>query len=271
VRNRAGLVSDLDVANAAASVAATQSSIPTLESNIGQQIHAISVLLGENPTELQSELSANAALPKQLSAIPVGLPSELLRRRPDIRQAERHLQAAAARVGVQTSKFFPSISLTTQYGGQSGSIGNLVDAAARFYSIGPTIQWGLLNYSALRSNIRIYKARRDQQVFTYQKTVLTAFQDVENALIAYDKEQARQKILENEVAQYQQAASLALVKYTRGLSNFLDVLEAQRSLYSAQDSLVQSRATVSTNLIALYKALGGGWEKNDPVARPLKD
>ena len=143
-----------------------------------------------------------------------------------------------------------------------------MNASARFYTLGPTIQWGLLNYPALRSNIRVYKAKRDEQVLTYQKTVLTAFQDVEDALVAYEKEQSRQKSLETEVAQYQQAASLALVKYTRGLSNFLDVLEAQRSLYTAQDSLVQSRATVQTNLIALYKALGGGWEKNDPVATP---
>ena len=107
-----------------------------------------------------------------------------------------------------------------------------MNTAARFYSVGPTIQWGLLNYPALRSNIRIYKAKRDEQVLTYQKTVLTAFQDVEDALVAYEKEQSRQTILETEVAQYQQAASLALVKYTRGLSNFLDVLEAQRSLYT---------------------------------------
>jgi outer membrane protein, multidrug efflux system len=266
VRNKAGLVSDLDVANAAASVAATQSSIPTLESKIAQEIHAISVLLGDNPEDLEAELSPDAALPTNVGAIPVGLPSDLLRRRPDIREAERNVQAAAARVGVQTSKLFPSISLTAEYGGQSGTVGNLVNAAARFYSAGPTIQWGLLNYPALRSNIRIYKAKRDEQVLTYQKTVLTAFQDVEDALVAYEKEQTRQTSLETEVAQYQRAASLALVKYTRGLSNFLDVLDAQRSLYSAQDSLVQSRATVQTDLIALYKALGGGWEKNDPVA-----
>lgn len=266
VRNKAGLVSDLDVANAAASVAATQSSIPSLESKIAQQIHAISVLLGENPAGLDAELSPNATLPKHVGAIPVGLRSELLRRRPDIRKAERNVEAAAARVGVQTSKLFPSISLTAEYGGQSGTIGSLVNAAARFYSVGPTVQWGLLNYPTLRSNISVYKAKRDQQVLTYQKTVLTAFQDVEDALVAYDKEQARQNILEAEVAQRQQAASLALVKYTRGLSNFLDVLDAQRSLYNAQDSLVQSKATVQTNLIAVYKALGGGWEHNDPVA-----
>jgi multidrug efflux system outer membrane protein len=268
VRRKAGLVSDLDVANAAASLASTRSSIPTLQAEIGQSVHAISVLLAQNPGDLNTELSRNTGIPAGPSEIPVGLPSELLRRRPDIRETERNIEAALARVKVQTAKFFPSISLTAQYGGQSGNAGHLVNAAARFYTMGPSLDWGLLNYPALKSNIRIYQAKRDEQILSYQKAVLTAFQNVEDALIAYQTEQTREKILENEVEQYRNASSLALTKYTRGLSNFLDVLEAQRSLYSAEGALVQSRATVQTNLISLYKALGGGWEKNDPVAAP---
>jgi NodT family efflux transporter outer membrane factor (OMF) lipoprotein len=268
VRNKAGLVSDLDVANASASLASTQSSIPTLESNISQQMHAIAVLLGQNPEELTAELSTSAPLPTVASELPVGLPSELLRRRPDVREAERNVQAAAARVGVQVSKLFPSITISAQYGGQSGSAGSLLDAAARYYSIGPTIQWGLLNYPALKTNIRIYKAKRDEQVVTYQKTVLTAFQEVEDGLVAYNRERERQAVLETAVEQYRRAANIAMTKYTRGLSNFLDVLEAQRSLYNAEDSLAQSRGAVQANLISLYKALGGGWESNDPVLKP---
>jgi multidrug efflux system outer membrane protein len=268
VRKKAGLVSDLDVANAAASLAATRSSIPTLQAEISEEVHAISVLLGQNPSDLNAELSTNSRLPSAPSEIPVGLPSELLRRRPDIRQAEHNIEAAAARVKVQVAKLFPSISLTGEYGGQSGTFGNLVNAAARFYTLGPSIEWGLLNYPALKSNIRIYEARRDEQMLTYQKTVLSAFQDVEDALVAYRTEQTREKILETEVEQYHDAAALALTKYTRGLTNFLDVLEAQRSLYSAEDALVQSRTTLQTDLISLYKALGGGWEKNDPVQVP---
>jgi NodT family efflux transporter outer membrane factor (OMF) lipoprotein len=270
VRNKAGLVSDLDVVNASASLASTQSSIPTLESNISHQIHAISVLLGQNPGELTTELSSSASLPSDASGLPVGLPSELLRRRPDVREAERNVQAAAARVGVQVSKLFPSITISAQYGGQSGSAGSLFDAAARYYGIGPTIQWGLLNYPALKTNIRVYKAKRDEPVVTYQKTVLTAFQEVEDGLVAYNHERERQAVLETAVGQYRRAANIAMAKYTRGLSNFLDVLEAQRSLYNAEDSLVQSRGAVQTNLISLYKALGGGWQLSDPaiVAKP---
>lgn len=267
VRNKAGLVSDQDVANAAANVASTQSQIPTLEREINQEIHAIAVLLGETPGELVTELSKDSdrGLPAAPTELPVDMPSDLLRRRPDIREAERNVAAAAARVGVQKSKLFPSISLSAQYGGQSGSVGTLVNAAARYYSVGPTIEWGILNYPATKANIRTYQAKKDEQVLTYQKTVLTAFQDVEDALTAYTKERSRQKTLDEEVTQYKKAADLAILKYTRGLSTFLDVLDAQRSLYNAQDSLVQSRATVQTDLIALYKALGGGWEKNDPV------
>jgi NodT family efflux transporter outer membrane factor (OMF) lipoprotein len=265
VRYKAGLVSDLDVANASANVAETQSSIPTLQKNISQEIHAIAVLLGQNPENLTSELSPAAALPEAKSEIPAGMSSDLLRRRPDIREAEKNVEAASARVGVQVAKLFPTFSLSAQYGGQSGSITNIVAAAARYFSIGPTVEWGILNYPSLRSNINVYKAKRDEQVVTYQKTVLTAFQDVEDALVAYTREREREATLEKEVDQYRRAASISMTKYTRGLSTFLDVLTAQRSQYNAEDALVQSKAAVQVDLISLYKALGGGWEDNDPA------
>jgi NodT family efflux transporter outer membrane factor (OMF) lipoprotein len=261
VRNRAGLVSDLDVASARATLASTQTNVPQLESKIEQEKHAIALLLGKTPRELDESLGEAKPIPTAENSIPAGLPSELLRRRPDIRAAEDDVKAAAARVGVQVSKLFPSISLTAEWGGQSASnLGNLADSAARFYSIGPTVQWGLLNYPALKKNIQIYQSRRDQKVLNYQKTVLTAFQEVEDSLTAYHKEAQREKLLKNEMAQYQRAYDLALAKYTRGLTNYLNVLEAQRSLYTAQDALAESQATVQTDLVAFYKALGGGWE-----------
>lgn len=266
VRYKAGLVTDLDVANAAASVASTQASIPTVQSNTTQMIHAISVLLGMNPAELAGELNSGGPIPASPPSIPTGLPSDLLRRRPDVRQAERNLAAADARVGVQVSSLFPSITLTAQYGGQSGSALNLVDAAARFFTLGPQLKWGLLNYGATKANIRAAEARRDQQYITYQKTALTAFQEVENALVSYNKENERLAALDESVRQYRKAADVAMTRYTQGLANFLDVLDAQRSLHGAEDLLVQSRAALDIDLIALYKALGGGWEANDPVA-----
>ena len=257
VRYKAGLVTDQDVANAAAILAQAQSSIPSLESSA-------SVLLGRNPAELADELKNPGAIPASPAEFPVGLPSDL-RRRPDARQAERSLAAATARAGVQVSSLFPSISLTAQYGGQTGDALHLVNAAARFYSLGPQIKWGLLNYRATKANIPACEAQRDQQYLTYQKMVLTAFQDVENALASYraDRQVAS---LERQVNQLQKAADLAMDRYTHGLTNSLDVLDPQRSLNSAQDSVVQSRAAVNIGLVSLYKALGGGWERNDPVA-----
>ncbi len=233
-------------------------------------IYAISVLLGQNPAELADGLKESGDIPASPAEIPVGLPSDLLRRRPDIRQAERNLAAATARVGVQVASLFPSISLTAQYGGQTGDALHLVNAAARFYSLGPQIKWGLLNYRATEANIRAYEAKRDQQSLTYQKTVLTAFQDVENALASYRADKQRLASLKEQVKQLQKAADLAMDRYTHGLTNFLDVLDAQRSLNSAEDSVVQSRAAVNIDLVSLYKALGGGWERNDPAAETGK-
>lgn len=219
------MATDLDVANASANLASTQARIPALESSISQPIHALSVLLGQNPAELTSELKPFSPVPTTHGELPVGLPSELLRRRPDIRQAERTLRAATADVGVQVSSLFPKITLTAQYGGQSGTALNLVNAAARFFSVGPQIKWGVLNYSATKANIRAAEAKRDQQYLTYQKTVLAAFQDVENALAAYAGDKQRNTALTEEVQQYQRAADLAMTKYTRGLTTFLDVLD----------------------------------------------
>jgi NodT family efflux transporter outer membrane factor (OMF) lipoprotein len=225
-------------------------------------IHAIAVLLGENPEDLTCELKASGTLPAAPSSIPVGLPSDLLRRRPDIRQAERNLAAATAQIGVQVASLFPSITLTAEYGSQSGTALNLVSAAARFYTLGPQIKWGLLNYPATKANIRASEAKRDQQYLTYKKTVLAAFQDVENALVSYNKDKEREGALENEVTQYRKAADVAMTRYISGLSNFLDVLDAQRSLFTAEDSLVQTRSAVDIDIASLYKALGGGWQAN---------
>jgi multidrug efflux system outer membrane protein len=270
VRYKAGLVTDLDKARAAANVASTEATIPSLQTSEKKTIHAIAVLLGQSPETLYAELQTPRELPQSPPELAVGLPSDLLRRRPDIRQAERNLAAATERVGVQVASLFPSLKLTAQYGGQSGQIGNLADSAARYFSYGPQINWGLLNYPAAKQDIRIYRARQEQQYSTYKKTVLTAFQDVDDSLVAYNAEKQRQLALQEQVRQTQRSFNLAQEKYTRGLTNFLDVLDAQRSLLTAQNSLVESQANLSTDLIALYKAVGGGWQLNDPaiVAKP---
>ncbi|BDC50494.1 RND transporter [Bryobacterales bacterium F-183] len=265
VRHRAGLVTEVDVANAAASVAQAQASIPGLKASALQMMHAIGVLVGEQPSTLTHELQELAPIRLAPAGIPVGLPSELLLRRPDIRQAERSLAAAIARVDVQRANLFPSFSLTSQYGGQTGQALNLVNAAARFYTLGPQIKWGLLNYPAAKAGIKTYEARREQQYLTYQKTVLTAFQDVENALASHRANRERLTALEQQALQLRNASDLAMHRYTHGLTNFLEVLDAQRALNNAEDLSAQCRGAVNVDVVSLYKALGGGWERNDPV------
>ena len=259
LRNQAGLTDALDVTRARAQVETTTAAIPSLEAQAARAMTAIAVLLGEQPGALEAELSKPGEIPGSPPEVPAGLPSDLLRRRPDIRQAERQIEGAAARVGVAASNFYPKFSLTTGTGTQSNSLLNLLSGATRLWNFGTSFQWGLLNYSATKSNLTAADSREQQQMTTYEKTVLTAFKDVEDALTSYTNDKQRQTSLREAAAQNRKALELAKQRYTSGLTNFLDVLDAQRSLYSSEDALTQSRGAIATDLIAVYKALGGGW------------
>ncbi len=255
-----GLTSDLDVQQAATLLATTRASVPTLETAIQASIHRLGVLLGQPPEALQTELSSAAPIPAAPPAVPVGLPSELLLRRPDVAQAERQLVAATANIGVAKADLFPKFYLTGVAGFQSVSASDWFDVGSRFWSAGPTVQWNIFDAGRIRANIKIQNARQEQALATYEQTALSAFEDVENSLVAYAKEQVRHRSLEDAVTSSQESLRLANQLYANGLSNFINVLDAERSLYQAQDALVQSERTVSTDLISLYKALGGGWE-----------
>ncbi len=256
----AGFSSALDVANADANVAATEAQIPVFETAAQQSIYALSILLARPPADLLKQLTPTGGIPGVPAQIPAGLPSDLLRRRPDIRQAEAQLHAATAQIGVATADLFPKFSLTGTVSWQSNLLNAWWTVANRTTSFGPAVTWPILQGGAIVSNIRVQEALRDQAFITYRKTVLTAFQDVENALIAFAKEQEHYKSLKDSVAANSKAVELSLKLYTEGLLDFLNVLVAQRSLYAVEDALVQSNRSISTDLIALYKALGGGWE-----------
>jgi outer membrane protein, multidrug efflux system len=259
-RFEAGLTSQLDVVQAASQLATTQAQVPTLETSLKQGIHRLGVLLGQEPGALLTELSAAAPIPTGPPSVPVGLPSDLLRRRPDVRRAERQLAAATARIGVAVADLFPKLSLTGSLGLQSVNLADLPQGASRFWSIGPTLSWPIFDAGRIRANIAVQDARTAQQLSTYEQTVLTSLEEVENALVAYSREQMRRDKLAEAVEANQRAVELANELYTRGLGDFLNVLESQRALFASQSDLVQSEATVSTNVVALYKALGGGWE-----------
>jgi multidrug efflux system outer membrane protein len=259
-RYEAGLVSDLDVARAEAQVETTRSRIPALEASARQSIHLLSVLLAQPPMTLMEELSVEAPIPEAAPEVPVGLPSDLLRRRPDIRRAERQIAAATARIGVATADLFPRFSLTGSFGLQSSQLSTLANSGSSFWSIGPGVRWPILDWGRIRSNIEVQNAREEQALIAYEQTVLTSLREVEDALVAFLREQSRRQSLEKAVASNRRAVDLATQLYQQGLSDFLSVLQAQRDLYASEDAMVQSDLAVSTNLVRLYKALGGGWD-----------
>jgi multidrug efflux system outer membrane protein len=259
-RLRGGVSTELDVAQAQAQVATTASQIPTLEAGARQAIHRLGVLAGAHPMTLAAELSPPKAIPQPPPEVPVGMPSELLRRRPDIRRAERQLAATVARVGSATADLFPKFSLTGSLGLQSSKFTNLFEWGSRFWSIGPSVSWPIFDAGRIRGNIAVQNAREEQAVATYEQSVLTALQEVEDALVNYAKEESRRRTLADAADANRRAVDLANQLYAAGRTDFLSVLQAQRDLYASQDALIQSTRSVSTNLITLYKSLGGGWQ-----------
>jgi len=259
-RSKKGISSDLDVQQAATVLAQTQAQVPALENGLQVAIHRLGVLLGQQPGALLGELAATAPIPATPPEVPVGLPSTLLLRRPDVRAAEARLAAATANIGVATADLFPKFSLTGAVGFESVSTSDWFTPGSKFWSFGPTVQWRIFDSDRIRANIRVQDARQEQALATYEKAVLTSFEDVENALVAYAKEQVRHQSLAQAVSTSQDALNLSNQLYANGLTSFINVLDSERSLYQAQDDLAQSDQAVSQNLIATYKALGGGWE-----------
>jgi NodT family efflux transporter outer membrane factor (OMF) lipoprotein len=259
-KNRAGLVADLDVTQQNAQVLTTESQLPDLEAQIHQTIHALSVLLAQEPATLETELQVDAPIPYGPAHVPPGLPSELLRRRPDIRMAERQLAAATAEIGVAEADLFPKFSLTGSLGYESSQFHQLFNIYSRYFSIGPSVSWPIFDAGAIAANIQVQNALQRQAFYNYEATVLTSFQEVEDALVTYAKEQDRRVELDEAVHEDQRAVEMTQDLYKNGLDTFLDVLTAQNTLLAGEESLTQSEQSVSTDLVSLYKALGGGWE-----------
>ena len=263
-RYEAGFVGGLDVANAKAQVATTEATIPVFESSARAAIYSLGVLLGREPAALAPDLAKAAPIPPAPREIPVGLPSELLRRRPDIRRAEAQIHAATARIGVATADLFPRFFLTGSFGVSTSDVNKLGSLANnKFWSFGPSVTWPIFAGGRIYWNIKIQDALQEQALLTYEKTVLTALKDVETALVAYAKQQETRKSLSEAVVNNRKAVNLATQLYLAGRSDFLNVLIAQRSLFTSEDALAQNTAALDTTLIALYKALGGGWEKGE--------
>ncbi|HQN18032.1 MAG TPA: efflux transporter outer membrane subunit [Syntrophobacteraceae bacterium] len=264
-RFAAGFASGLDAANANALVATTESQVPLLESSAQAAIFGLSVLLGLEPAALAQELASDKAIPTTPPEVPVGLPSDLIRRRPDIRSAEARLHASTARIGAATADLFPKFSLTGSAGYLSSDISSLANFSSRYWSYGVGMYWPIFTAGRIRWNIELQKAFREEDLAAYEQTILTALKDVETALVAYAKDQQRISSLAVAVENNRKAVDLSTRLYVVGKSDFLNVLVAERALNTSEDALVQSTRSMATNLIALYKALGGGWEMETPV------
>jgi NodT family efflux transporter outer membrane factor (OMF) lipoprotein len=263
-RFKLGLTSFLDVAQAEAQKATTESNLPTLGAAIKQSMHRLGILLGKEPNALKAELSGVRPLPKAAGVPAAGLPSELLTRRPDLRQAERQLAAASADIGVATAELYPKFDLAATLGLQGNTVSNLLSiSSGRYWSVAPGVSWRLFDGGKTRATVENKRGVYVETLAKYRASFLKALEEVENALTTYYAEQKKHRILAESVRANEEAVTLANERYRKGLTSFLDVLVAEKNLYSAQSSLSQSEANLLTNLISLYKALGGGWDASN--------
>jgi NodT family efflux transporter outer membrane factor (OMF) lipoprotein len=254
-----GETSNLDVESASAVLDTTAAQLPLLQDQETRTINALSRLVGREPGALAPELEAAKPLPPVPPRVPIGIPAELARRRPDIRRAEAQLHAATAQIGVAIADLYPKLSLTGSFGLQAVRFNKLGDWASKFYNIGPSLSIPVFNGTTY-ANIDLEDARQQESAIVYENTVLSALHEVENAVSSYGTEQVRLRSLELAAAANRRSLSLAQQRYKAGLSSFLDVLDAERRLFESESAAVNSSMTISSNLIAIYKALGGGWE-----------
>ncbi len=259
-RNQAGLSDALAVEQAKYNLESTRSQIPTLKTGLEQSLNTLAVLTGDQPGAWDEEMKQEAGVPETSVRIALGIPADLLRRRPDIRKAERDLAAQTARVGVATADLYPKLTLSGTIGLESLARGDLFEAASRMFSLGGVLTTPVFHGGAIRQNIEIQSALQEQALLSYEAAVLTALKEIENAVTALTQEELKREALQAAAASAKKAVELSQSKYAAGLSDFSAVLDAQRSLLTYEDELVQSRATATGNLIRLYKALGGGWE-----------
>lgn len=263
-RYQSGLTSELALQQARYLVSSTRAQIPDLHTGFFNAAHQLAVLLGRPPGSLTEQLQVVVPLPTLPPSIAIGIPADILRRRPDIRKAERLLAAQTAQIGVATAELYPSFKLSGSVGLDALSAGKLFGSGSGSYSFGPSFSWPVFDAGAIEGNIRLQTSLQQEVLAGYKATVLSALKEVEDALVAYAQEQLRYQALHESADAAGQASALAEIQYQAGLINFTEVLVAKKSLLSFQDQLVQSTAIMSGNLIRLYKALGGGWKGKEP-------
>ncbi len=259
-RLEGGRGTELDVARARAQLNTTLATIPPFESSIARAIHRLSVLLGRQPSALAAQLNEPRRVGPLPALVSIGTPEELLRRRPDIRVAERRLASATANIGVAVADLFPRVTFDGNIALEASTLSGLGGPASDTFSFGPKLSWAIFDYGHVRARIRAAGARAEASLAGYEQVVLNALEETENALVEFNRQQQRARFLDESVKQSETAARLARQRFENGATDFLTVLDAERVLLEAQTQLARSQTETATALIAIYKALGGGWE-----------
>jgi len=264
----AGTVTELDVLQAQTLLFNTQAQIPNFQASLVKFHNALAVLLGQAPGKTRSMIQGGKGIPKVSGQVAVGLPAELLRRRPDIRRAEMTAIAQSAQIGVAKANLYPQFSLIGSLGASasttgSGSLSDLFDSNNIGYSFGPTFRWNILNYGRIKNSVRVQDARFEQTITGYQHTVINAAREVEDGMTGFVQAKKEAEFLRRGVVSSKKSADLSMLQYKEGLADYQRVLDSIRSLTSKQDQHAAIQGNIATNLIAMYKALGGGWEIRD--------
>lgn len=257
-----GLATDLDVEQARTQLADTESQLPGFQKQSEQAMNRLSVLTGQPPGTLDAMLGSSAPLPVIPAVVRIGVPSTLARRRPDVREAEASLHAATASVGIAVASFYPDVSLTGSFGLRALDASYLTNWASAFYSFGPSVSLPIFQGGRLTSALRLARAQEAQAVLSYRGTVLNALREVEDALVAYRTDRDQRDRLVVAVRSGEMALYLARDAYTHGLQNFIQVLDAERTLIGSRQQLVQANVALTNDVVSLYDALGGGWTED---------
>ena len=265
---RNGLAPSSDVESATAQLNALQAQLPQYQAQIAQAMNALAVLIGQPPGALDGELAIAKPLPRLPELVAVGIPAQLTRRRPDIRAAEANLHAQTANIGVSVAQLFPSLSLTGQLGVRNTDISYMDNWSSHFYSIGPGINLPIFEGGRLVSNVKLARAQQAAAALNYRQTVLSALQEVENALVSYRTGQQQATALIQSRDALERAYQLAAENYRKGFVTYITVLDAQRQLAQTEQQSIQAQAQSAVDLVALYKALGGGWEQQAAISLP---
>jgi NodT family efflux transporter outer membrane factor (OMF) lipoprotein len=273
VQNRAnqGITNDLDVTLAQRELSSFEAVIPPIQAEIDASEYVIAVLLGRYPRDIVRELQPARPIPTFPPRIAVGTPFELLTRRPDIQEAERQLAAATARIGVATADLYPDLSVTGALGGQGGPVAKGGAPITFIGAVGPSLYWPLLDFGTLDAQVDIADLRTKEQLTRYKRTVLQAVEDVDEAVVSFRAQQERLHDIDRAIVAGKQAVTLSSERYDRGLTDFLNVLDAERQLYELQAEYVETQQAAADQLVRLYKALGGGWEAyqaTPPIRQP---